>query len=592
MAELLPIPPAGSIGFHKKLVAITAAALAVALLPDAGAGSGSAPAPATRSVIVREVPGAHGIPEAFVRDVGGRVGRHIHIIDGFLADVPADAVDDLRASPHVYSVTPNRKVQLLDSGSGSYDPATDSGSLYNLIRQIQAPSMWARGITGRGVGVALIDSGVLPVDGLRAPGKVINGIDLSFESQADNLQYLDTYGHGTHMAGIIAGLDDAAVNGTWNQTEYAVGVAPNARIINVKVADFEGATDVSQVIAGIDWVVQHRNDPGLNIRVLNLSFGTDGIQDYRLDPLTYAAEVAWRKGIVVVVAAGNSGYGTPKLNNPAYDPFVIAVGATQANGTPDPTDDVVPLWSSRGDGTRNPDIVAPGTSIAGLRAPGSYIDQLNPQAVRLNRFFKGSGTSQAAAAVSGAAALLVQQRPTATPDQIKKLLMSTADPMPNANVVAQGDGVINLKSAGDKRTPGYVQTFLPATGLGSIDAARGSARLSDDGVQLTGEQDIFGEAWDPATWAAASLTGTSWNLGLWNGKSWSGDCWCATSWSGKSWSGKSWSGTSWSGKSWSSIMFSDSAWTGKSWSGATWTGKSWSGKSWSGNSWSSATWGP
>jgi serine protease AprX len=394
------------------------------------------------------------------------------------------------------------------------------------------------------------------------------------------------------MAGIIAGLDDAAVTGAWDKKEYAVGVAPLARIINVKVADFEGATDVSQVLAAIDWVVQHRNDPGLNIRVLNLSFGTDGIQDYRLDPLAYAAEVAWRKGIVVVAAAGNSGFGTPKLNNPAYDPYVIAVGATEANGTPDAKDDVVPEWSSKGDGTRNPDVVAPGTSIGSLRAPGSFIDQLNPQAVLFSRFFKGSGTSQAAAAVSGAVALIVQQRPSATPDQIKKLLMSTADRMPNADAVAQGAGVINLKTVLETKTPNYVQSFVPSTGLGSIDAARGSARLSDDGLALTGEQDIFGTPWNAPVWAASSLAGTSWSLGLWNGKSWSGDCWCATTWAGKSWSGKSWSGKSWSGKSWSSIMFPGKSWSGASWSAGAWSGKSWSGQSWAGNAWSSARWGP
>src|SRR5207249_6242881 len=137
--------------------------------------------------------------------------------------------------------------------------------------------------------------------------------------------------------------------------------------------------DVSQVIAAIDWVVQHRTDNGMNIRVLNLSFGTDGTQDYRVDPLAYAAEVAWRKGITVVVAAGNSGYGTAQLNNPAYDPYVIAVGADDTKGTQSTSDDIIPDWSSRGDGTRNPDIVAPGKSIVSLRDTGSQIDLNHPE---------------------------------------------------------------------------------------------------------------------------------------------------------------------------------------------------------------------
>ena len=171
---------------------------------------------------------------------------------------------------------------------------------------------------GQGVDVALIDSGVAPVQGLTAPGKVINGADLSFEQGADHLRYMDTYGHGTHLAGLIAGRD-----ADWSPSNHDSfsGVAPDARIVNVKVANAMGATDVSQVIAAIDWVVQHKNDNGMNIRVLNLSFGTDGVQNYVLDPLTYAAEVAWRKGIVVVAAAGNSQFGNQRAQQPRLRPI-------------------------------------------------------------------------------------------------------------------------------------------------------------------------------------------------------------------------------------------------------------------------------
>jgi serine protease AprX len=115
-------------------------------------------------------------------------------------------------------------------------------------------------------------------------GKIINGPDLSFESQSDELRYLDTYGHGTHLAGIIAGND-----GTEDGFR---GVAPGARVVNVKVANYEGAVDVSQVIAAIDWVVQHRNDNGMNIRVINLAYGTDSTQSPMLDPLSFAVEQA------------------------------------------------------------------------------------------------------------------------------------------------------------------------------------------------------------------------------------------------------------------------------------------------------------
>jgi subtilisin family serine protease len=542
------------------------------------------------SVIVRARSGATGAAEHAVESVGGQVGRRIGIIDGFVAEVPADSLDEIRGSGAVHSVTVNRTVQLLHSTEG-FDPASDAGSIYNATKSIKAQDVWRTGVTGAGVDVALIDSGVVPVNGLTAPGKIINGPDLSFEAPAEDLRSLDTFGHGTHMAGIIAGKDNGAstVSELTSHDTFA-GVAPDARILNIKVANARGATDVSQVLAAIDWVVQHRNDNGMNVRVLSLSFGTDGVQDYTIDPLAYAVEVAWRKGIVVVVAAGNSGYGSAKLNNPAYDPYVIAVGADDTKGTHDVNDDVIPVWSSRGDGTRNPDFVAPGKSIAGLRAPGSYIDDSYPSGRVGSRFFRGSGTSQATAVVSGAAALLLQQRPNLTPDQVKRLLTSTATSLPSADPVAQGAGLINLKTAAAAPTPNYVQTWPTSSGTGSLEQARGSAHVTMDGVELTGERDIFGSPWDGTSWSGTSWSGTSWSGGMWNGTSWSGTSWSGTSWSGTSWSGTSWSGTSWSGTSWSGTSWSGTSWSGTSWSGTSWSGTSWSGTSWSGTSWSGSDW--
>ena len=167
----------------------------------------------------------------------------------------------------------------------------------------------------------MIDTGVARVPGLNATGKVIDGPDLSFDSPATAMRGVDAFGHGTHMASIIAGRDSTAVASAtgcttclnasgYSDTTKFVGVAPNARIINVKVGAADGATDVSQVIAAIDWVTQHAKDPGMNIRVLNLSFGTESLQAYTVDPLAQAAEQAWKRGIIVVAAAGNDGRAT------------------------------------------------------------------------------------------------------------------------------------------------------------------------------------------------------------------------------------------------------------------------------------------
>ncbi|MFQ5517632.1 MAG: S8 family serine peptidase, partial [Acidimicrobiia bacterium] len=431
----------------------------------ADAQPGTAPAV---GIIVREVPGAGDGPEQAVEAAGGSIGLRLGIIDGFAATVPPGAVETITAHPEVLSVTPDGSLTLTGrhhSDDGENDDEELAAGSMTVVNDkvLKSTYFWKRGFTGEGVGVAIIDSGTAPVEGLTSPGKVTNGADLSFDSQQDNLRYLDLYGHGTHIAGIIAGHDGQTTDRRHSKhlEEGFTGVAPQANILSVKVADGNGIADVSQVIAAIDWVVQHRNDQGMNIRVLNLAFGTDGMQDYRLDPLAYAAEVAWRRGIVVVVAAGNDG-NDMRLRNPSYDPFVIAVGANDANGTGRTADDEIPAFSNCGSGERSVDVVAPGRSVISLRVPGSHADTFYPHAAVGDRFFKGTGTSQAAAMVSGAVALVLDQRPHLTPDQVKDLLISTAQPIPDAPAACAGVGQIDLKAAFRAKTPDTVQDWDPS----------------------------------------------------------------------------------------------------------------------------------
>jgi serine protease AprX len=462
------------------------------------------------------------------------------------------------------------------------DAETPPTPIADVTNAVGANRMWGRGYDGTGVGVALIDSGVAPVDGLTVAGKIVNGPDLSFESQSATYEHLDTFGHGTHMAGIIGGRDNTG-------TTFR-GVAPGAHIVNLKVATREGAADVSQVIAAIDWVVQHRNDPGMGIRVISLSYGTDGLQDRRLDPLATAVEAAWRNGIVVVVAGGNDGTARPSLVNPAVDPYVLAVGAADLAGTVSASDDKVAPFSSRGSSTRSVDVVAPGVSIASLRDPGSSIDDAHPGAVVNDRFFRGSGTSQAAAVTSGAVALLLDARPELSPDQAKALLKATATPTATTDRRAAGAGRINVDLASRSTVPsGATQGFGFASGTGTLEGARGSEHLSADGVELRGETDVMGRPWDGATWAPKAFAGQAWAAGSWNGIEWTGTCLCSDTWTGKSWTGKSWTGKSWTGKSWTAEAWTGKSWTGKSWTGDAWTGKSWTGKSWTGKSWTTPT---
>jgi len=482
------------------------------------------------------------------------------------------------------------------SMAAAYDPAGDMNSMFNTTQYTGAQAYWNAGLTGAGVDVAIIDTGVTAVDGLATPGKLVYGPDLSFESQTDALRNLDTNGHGTFMAGIIAGRATGAVAGSYvGDSANFLGVAPDARILSVKVGVADGGVDVSQVIAAIDWVVQHRTDNGMNIRVLNLSYGTDSLQSYQADPLAFAVEQAWKAGIFVVTATGNAGYAfkTGTLTNPAYDPKIFAVGSSESMGTATQGDDTVSAYSSTGSNGRTPDVVAPGAHIVSLRVPESYIDQnYGSTGYVTPTLFRGSGTSEAAAFVSGAAALVIQQHPTITPASLKRLFLANATGLGTSSL-RQGAGEIDLSRvlvATVYAPPTQWKTIDWSTGFGSLELSRGTDHLTRDGVILSGSIDIFGHAFESVPMAILEAAGNSWSGGTWNGNSWSGNSWSGNSWSGNSWSGNSWSGNSWSGNSWSGNSWSGTAWNGNSWSGNSWSGNSWSGNSWSGNSWSSNGW--
>jgi serine protease AprX len=550
------------------------------------------PAPHLLSVIVRAQSGEQDAAAHLVTNVGGTVVSRIGLIDGLVASVPAESLSTLATSPSVADVTSDTHLQLLGT---AYGPTTDVDSLYNVEGMDGARAYWNAGYTGQGVDVALIDSGVAQVNGLTTPGKVVNGPDLSFESQNSSLRHVDTFGHGTHMAGIIAGRDDALSSVSSNDSTHFLGMAPGAHIVSLKVADAHGQTDVSQMLAAIDWVVQHRTDNGLNIRVLNLSFGTDSGQSYQLDPLAFAAEQAWKHGIVVVVSAGNSGNRSNRLDDPAVDPYVIAVAADDTNSTTNVGAHSPATFTSRGDGTRNPDLSAPGVHIASLRAPSSSIDeQFGGIADVATRFFRGSGTSQAAAIVSGAAALVISQRPSITPDQLKALLVSKARSI-RGNTKLSGKGELNLASVLNAATPHAAQAWSAATGRGTLEGARGSDHVVNAyGAQLNGERDIFGNALNTSQLAGAEQNQSAWSRGFFNGAKWAGEDWSGSSWTGASWSGsrwpRDWSGRAWSSGSWSTGSWSDCSWSTGSWSTGSWSTGSWSTGSWSTGSWSTGSW--
>jgi serine protease AprX len=358
-------------------------------------------------------------------------------INGAAYRIPVKLLAWLENHPDVAYISPDRPNKV---ASDDDIPAVEG----DVARQ-------QYGLDGTGVGIAVIDSGVFNHDDLKTANGLGSRIIYSESFIPGNTSTNDAYGHGTHVAGIMAGNGHDSVSGYPSQY---VGVAPNANIINLRVLDANGSGTDSQVIAAIQRAIQLKST--YNIRVINLSLGRSVYESYALDPVCQAVEAAWKSGIVVVVAAGNQGrnndYGTQgyaTIQAPGNDPNVITVGATKTNGTPGRLDDTVASYSSKGptllDHVVKPDLVAPGNRVVSLASPGSTLVSsllsLNIQPITTcilgllgnncttglsGKYTRLSGTSMATPIVAGAAALMFQKDPTLTPDTIKARMMKTA----------------------------------------------------------------------------------------------------------------------------------------------------------------------
>jgi len=538
--------------------------------------------PGPAAVVVQARPGRHADAIAAVEAAGGRVAETLPLVDGFSAQIKLPLTTVLTSSPAVRAITLDRSIQFEEF---SYDDTTTAS---NFARSTGATAAWAAGNLGAGVGVAVIDTGIAGMNDFT--GRVVHGPDLSGEGST-----IDSYGHGTVMAGVIGG-SGADSNG--NASGAYTGVAPKATLVSVKAAGRNGSTDVSTMLEAMHWVSAYKDQ--YNIRVLNLSWGTSSTQSPSVDPLNYAVQRLWQQGIVVVVAAGNSGPNSGTITKPGDDPMVITVGAYDDKADLDLSNDAVSSWSSRGptaQGVAKPDVVAPGRTLVSARAYGSYVEQNNPRALISPSYIKGSGTSQAAAVTSGLAALLVAKRPGLTPDQVKHLLKSTASPIAGTNTSMQGAGRVRGDLAGSASADGAPLQSPVSSGMGSLDASRGGRWVetdcNNDGTidVIKGEVTYRCQQWDPAAWTGTSWTGTSWTGTSWTGTSWTGTSWTGTSWTGTSWTGTSWTGGTWTGTSWTGTSWTGTSWTGTSWTGTSWTGTSWTGTSWTGNAWTTGIYG-
>jgi serine protease AprX len=450
------------------------------------------------------------------------------------------------------------RVMALPSSGGSTSSPND---VYKKV--IRASDLQASGYAGQGVTVALIDTGVSPLPDV-ASRLVTVATDPLGRTTAQCVNFSaspgcdDQYGHGTFVAGLIAGT------GASSGGKY-VGVAPGARLLSVKIAGADGSADISDVIAALQWVVAFKDVYGIN--VLNLSLGSNSNQPYALSPLDFAVEKAWQAGITVVVSASNLGPAAATIDKPADDPYVITVGAVDDMGTAGLGDDAVPNFSARGptpaDGLAKPDVVAPGAHLVSLAAPGATITTQFPSSMAAP-YRRGSGTSMSTAVVSGLVADVLSAQPTWSPNRVKFALMSAAradastDPMAVGAGLVDGVGAINAP-------PGLAnQGLTPSTGIGSIEADRGSVRVqSADASGNVVAAPLSGEVTAQLTpYNAASMLLPTWNGNSWYGNSWYGNSWYGNSWYGNSWYGNSWYGNSWYGNSWYGNSWYGSAWYG------------------------------
>ena len=444
----------------------------VALIALFGVLAGPAQAAPQRATHIVQVRDGVSLAEgrAAVRAAHGQVADSLPIINGLAVRLPAGARARLAADARIAAISVNARIK-----SQSYDPA-QLGTAYPA--SVLAPPVWnspTAGATGAGVGVAVIDTGI---DGGLADFSDAQGtsrVVASVVTNPDATTPNDNYGHGTHVAGIIAGDSTRRPAGDPLAGKY-VGIAPEANLIAIKAADDAGDGTILDAIYGLQFVVDHKDD--YNIRVVNLSVSSTVAESYLTDPLDAAVESAYFHGVVVVTAAGNRGNAADAVQYaPANDPYAITVGAVDDQGTTVRADDTFATWSSTGvtqDGFNKPEIAAPGAHIVSTLAPGSAYSTLCPQCVVDGSYLQIGGTSMAAPVVAGVAALIIQAHPDWTPDQIKSTLIATGRDVPGGIDEVNAEAAITVAEPSSGANAGLVPNTLIDPETGNIDYSRSS----------------------------------------------------------------------------------------------------------------------
>ncbi len=480
------------------------------------------PTKLVRVIVQKSNPG--GSKDSIAKPVGGQPVQEFKVIPAFVMNVTQSAVLTLAQNPDVRYVSPDGPVRK--KATVDWSKLTTSYPLNTGAQAVWAGS-GVPSATGANVTVAILDTGIDPVhDDLEHNVEAINVNQFAKDGPVDD------YGHGTHVAGVITGSDPYG--------RY-LGVAPNARVISVKISDDAGVAYESDLLRGLDWVNSNRD--GKHIRALNLSVSAGVAQSYSTSPINAAVEHLWRDGVTIVAAAGNFGTAEDAVwYAPGNDPYVITVGCLDDNQTASPSDDSLCPISSRGiteDGFAKPDLVAPGRMI--VSALGERKDHTNSRLARDfperitsdTKHLRLSGTSMAAPMVTGAVALLLERYPTLTPDQIKGLLVRTARTYSGQPDSAGALDVLNAlgSAAGPLAAP--LPGPLPVSGV----------------LPPSGSNTLI---WDGARWGAAYWDGARWGSSYWDGARWGSTTWDGARWGAAYWDGARWGSTYWDGARWGS----------------------------------------
>ena len=444
----------------------------------------------TVSVIVQKA-GQTSQPEQRVLELGGKVTSDLRIINAFAAELSAASAILLSAEPSVKWVSLNAGVVKSGRPGPKTVSQTNAGNAYLDSIRASALRQQQPDLNGSGITVAVVDSGISLRPELE--GRLL--ADVLINSTASTAE--DGYGHGTHIAGIIGG------------TGFYEGVAPGVNLINVKVSADNGGGTIADVVAGLQWIYDNRD--AYNIRVVNISINSSVVENYFNSPLDAAVEVLWFDGIVVVVSSGNNGKPKGILYPPANDPFVITVGSVDDQGTPELNDDVLSSYTASGN-TENrvykPEILAPGSDIYSLLASSTCtIAVEHPANVVDGQYLRLSGTSMSAAVTSGAVALLLQDEPGLTPDQVKYRLMSTG------------------KLIYGKIWSRYLDIEAAVNGT-STQSANTGRRISN--LLTSAEQNVT--TWDSVAWNSVAWNSVAWNSVAWNSVAWNSVAWNSLVW--------------------------------------------------------------